>query len=67
MMVVGVLGPMFCSAVTAEFAPDLWLEPLELAFFGTLGACGNQPSAGTRSTYDAVHETVIYGACSLIA
>lgn len=65
-MVVDVLGPMFYSAVAAaEFTPDLWLESFELTFFGTLSACGNQPSVGTRSTYDAVHETVIMGECAL--
>jgi len=41
-MVVDVLGPIFCSAVvTAELVPDLWLEsPIEVLFFGTLGASG---------------------------
>ncbi len=51
MIVVDVLGPIFCSAVTAaELVPDPWFEPLPGIFFGVLGATGFWPSAATRCT-----------------
>ncbi len=39
-MVVDVLGPMMSVAVVTELISDLWAEPTEYLFFGTLGASG---------------------------
>jgi hypothetical protein len=66
-MVIGdILGPVLDCAPVAQIVPESWLEPLDIFFSAILGACGNQPSVGTRGTSDAVSETVIFGECALI-
>ncbi|MFA5128626.1 MAG: hypothetical protein WC445_01515 [Patescibacteria group bacterium] len=66
-VMVDFLGPMIGVAVAVTLVPDLWLEPLPDIFLGTFGAHGNQPTAGTRGTSDAVFTKVILGECSLAA